>query len=116
MLRYPATPADPLVLSIENDGLRPSQPIDARPGHWGVRNMQEYADAIGATIRWTAPPEGGTRVTVVVPATVLANGPPREPLLTSLPSWADPWYEEAHEETPGGGSAGRDGEAEDNAG
>lgn len=116
VLRYPATPADTLVLSIENDGLRPSQPIAARPGHWGVRNMQEYADAIGATIRWTALPEGGTRVTVVVPATVLVNGPPREPLLTSLPSWADPWYEEAHEDTPGGGSAGRDGEAEESAG
>lgn len=102
VLRYPATPAESLVLSIENDGLRPSQPIAARPGHWGVRNMQEYADAIGSTIRWSTPPTGGTRVTVVVPAAVLVHGPPREPALTGLPTWADPWYEEGQAD-PGRG-------------
>lgn len=66
-LDFPRDTGKPLVLTIANDGPRPLQPIEPKRSHWGVRNMREYADSIGATIRWTHPEAGGTNVIVTVP-------------------------------------------------
>ncbi|HMQ31803.1 MAG TPA: PDZ domain-containing protein [Chloroflexaceae bacterium] len=87
-LRFPVEATDPLVLMIRNDGEAPPQEIVPVPGHWGVRNMREYAEAVGATIRWTYPEAGGTCVTVVVPAEVITRGVVVEPPLATLPTWA----------------------------
>lgn len=88
-LRFPAEEQEPLVLTVQNDGLTPPRPISAVPGHWGVRNMQEYADSVGATIAWSVPATGGTLVTVVVPAAVVINGVPPEAPWSTLPSWTE---------------------------
>lgn len=88
-LRLPAEEQEPLVLTVQNDGLTPPRPISATPGHWGVRNMREYADAVGATIAWSVPATGGTLVTVVVPAAVVINGVPPEVPWSTLPSWTE---------------------------
>ncbi|MEI8305449.1 MAG: hypothetical protein WCF99_00155 [Chloroflexales bacterium] len=88
-LRFPGAELEPLVLMIQNDGEPPQQEIVPIPGHWGVRNMREYAEAVGATIRWTYPESGGTCVTVVVSAKVITRGVDVEEPLVMLPAWAD---------------------------
>lgn len=88
-LRFPLQETDPLVLTVQNDGEPPRQAVAPVPGHWGVRNMQEYAEAVGATIRWSHPAAGGTCVTVEVPAAVIRHGVVTEPWLAALPAWAD---------------------------
>lgn len=88
-LCFPSGATDPLVLMIQNDGESPRQEIVPVPGHWGVRNMREYAEAVGATIRWTYPESGGTCVVVVVPAEVVAHGIAGDPLRAMLPDWTD---------------------------
>ncbi len=88
-LRFPKVETDPLVLMIQNDGEPPQQEIVPVPGHWGVRNMREYAEAVGATIRWTYPEFGGTRVTVVVPTEVITRGVAVDLPLATMPAWAD---------------------------
>jgi len=70
---FPTEKASPLVLTIVNDGPRLWEPIEPRRNHWGVRNMREYADAVGATIRWDRPEQGGVCVVVSVPPEVLAH-------------------------------------------
>jgi signal transduction histidine kinase len=72
-LRYPSASGDALVLTIANDGPSPEQPIAPRPHHWGVRNMREYADSVGATIQWVHPAAGGTRVMVTLPPEITAR-------------------------------------------
>jgi signal transduction histidine kinase len=70
---FPTNSTQPLLLTVTNDGPHPPQPIVAKSGHWGVRNMREYAEAIGGTTRWTYPEEGGTCVVVTLPPAVVAH-------------------------------------------
>lgn len=76
-VRYPCDVSEPLVLSIANDGPRLLEPIEPKRNHWGVRNMREYADAHGATIRWERPESGGVIVIVEVPPSVLTRVVPK---------------------------------------
>jgi signal transduction histidine kinase len=90
-LRFPAHPTDALALSVCDNGQGSREPITPRAGHWGVQNMQEYADAIGATICWSHLAAGGTCVEVTVPAAALraevAKASARgAPLMTALNS------------------------------
>ncbi len=86
-LRFPAEEKEPLILMIQNNGESPQQEVAPAPGHWGVRNMREYAEAVGATIAWTHPEIGGTCVTVVVPANVISRSVAARPPRASLPVW-----------------------------
>jgi signal transduction histidine kinase len=52
--------------SIDSDILRGSRPT----GHWGLAGMQERADSLGAALKITARPGGGTHVKVVVPGSM----------------------------------------------
>ena len=72
-VRFPTDESEPLVLTIANDGPRPPEPIAPKRNHWGVRTMHEYADAVGATIRWDRPDTGGTCVVVTVPPDVIGR-------------------------------------------
>jgi signal transduction histidine kinase len=65
-LRFPAKPGEPLTLSVIDNG-RTQQSIVPQRGHWGLRYMQESADAIGGTIQWERCIGGGTCVAVTVP-------------------------------------------------
>jgi len=70
---YPGDNTKPLRLTVTNDGPPPPQPVAARRGHWGVRNMREYAEAVGGTTRWAYPETGGTQVLVTLPAEIIAR-------------------------------------------
>lgn len=70
---YPDDDTKPLILTVTNDGPPPPQPVAARRGHWGVRNMREYAESVGGTTRWAYPEAGGTQVIVTLPAAVIVQ-------------------------------------------
>jgi two-component sensor histidine kinase len=48
-LRFPHELDDPIVLSVRDDG-RTGQPIVPKPGHWGLRYMQEGVQTIGGRL------------------------------------------------------------------
>jgi signal transduction histidine kinase len=52
--------------SIDSDILSGSRPT----GHWGLAGMQERADSLGAALKITARPGGGTHVKIVVPGSM----------------------------------------------
>ena len=57
-----------VLLRVEDDGIG----FDAiaqsgRPGHWGLQNMRERAQAIGATFEIDTAPQAGTRILVDAP-------------------------------------------------
>lgn len=59
-----------LVLTVQDDGQglpQDIQPDTGRPGHWGLRGMQERARLIGAELDWRSVPGQGTTVTLKVP-------------------------------------------------
>jgi signal transduction histidine kinase len=56
-------------LNVADDG-RGFNPADIRPGHFGLRIMQERADKIGATFQVTSEPGQGTRIGVVWEGTI----------------------------------------------
>ena len=59
---------DALGVCIADDGAGfPVETVRARDGHWGLRNMQERADSIGADLRIDSEPAHGTTVIVSVP-------------------------------------------------
>jgi signal transduction histidine kinase len=62
-----STTAGRLEVVIADDGHGMDMPPSAadRP-HYGLRAMRERADAIGATLDWTNPPDGGCRVDLAV--------------------------------------------------
>ena len=64
--------ATDLTLRVRDNGkgLAPDVIDQARPGHFGIRSMQERAAIIGATFR-LASSGAGTEVTLVVPGTVV---------------------------------------------
>lgn len=62
-LSYPVYPDQVLTLVITDNG-RVSKPIQSRPGHWGVRNMQESARAAGGSLTFEQALSGGTSVLV----------------------------------------------------
>lgn len=70
---YPDDDTQPLILTVTNDGPPPPQPVAAKRGHWGVRNMREYAEVIGGTTQWAYPETGGTQVIVTLPPAVIAR-------------------------------------------
>jgi signal transduction histidine kinase len=51
-------------LAIRDDG-RGFEPAHVPPDHFGLRNMRERAQAIGAELNVTSKPGHGTRITVV---------------------------------------------------
>jgi signal transduction histidine kinase len=61
-----ASPIDALVVSITDDG-RGFDVAAPRPGHFGLRGMQEQAELIGARLEIASRPGEGTRVTVEMP-------------------------------------------------
>jgi signal transduction histidine kinase len=68
-LQYPATPAGQIRLSIADNGPA-SQEIAPRPGHWGVRSMQENARVIGGQVIFQREVGVGTTVMLTFPAHV----------------------------------------------
>lgn len=66
---------DALRLRIRDDGsgLERAVAESGKPGHWGIRGMQERATAIRATLRFAKSKGGGTTVDLAVPA-VIAYG------------------------------------------
>lgn len=60
-LCYPETPSGMIQLSIRDNG-RTGKAISASPGHWGVRNMRERAQAVGGTLKFRRELDGGTTV------------------------------------------------------
>ncbi len=65
-LQYAATPDGWVRLSISDNG-RASQAIEPRPGHWGVRFMQESARAVGGQIAFQRQAGGGASVIFTFP-------------------------------------------------
>jgi signal transduction histidine kinase len=63
-LRYPDTAGGMIALSIQDNGFT-GQVITIKPGHWGVRNMQERARAVGGMLEFRREPDGGTTVVFV---------------------------------------------------
>jgi signal transduction histidine kinase len=57
-----------VLLCVEDDGVG-FDPAEqgSRPGHWGLQNMRERAQAIGATLEIATAPQAGTRVRVEAP-------------------------------------------------
>jgi signal transduction histidine kinase len=84
LVRFPQTAADPLEISIRDNGCARRRPITPKIGHWGVRNMREYAEAIGAQLTWHYPETGGTWVEITVPAEVLQTPAPEGALHARL--------------------------------
>jgi signal transduction histidine kinase len=59
---------DRVLLRVEDDGIGfDHAPQASRPGHWGLQNMRERAQAIGATLEIDTAPRAGTRVLVEAP-------------------------------------------------
>lgn len=58
-----------VVLRIYDDGrgIEPDILAAGRPGHWGLRGMQERAENIGGNASITSEPGGGTHVVIRVP-------------------------------------------------
>jgi signal transduction histidine kinase len=67
LLRYPEHQRDVCELVVTDDGIGLSS-VAARPGHWGLRSMQERARLIGGTLTIERGANGGTRVTARFPA------------------------------------------------
>ncbi len=61
---YLSDEADSITLQIEDNG-RGFDPTTPRPGHFGLKIMQERADAIGARLTIDTGPGAGTRVGLV---------------------------------------------------
>lgn len=61
---YLSDEADSITLQIEDNG-RGFDPSTPRPGHFGLKIMQERADAIGARLTIDTGPGAGTRVELV---------------------------------------------------
>jgi signal transduction histidine kinase len=70
--RHEAGAADQLVLELADNGIGMPDRAPVVAGH-GLKNMQARATAIGATLRFDAPPHGGTRVTIVLPVNPAAD-------------------------------------------
>lgn len=70
--RHETGAAHQLVLEIADNGIGMSDPAPFVTGH-GLKNMQARATAIGATLRFDSPPQGGTRVTIVLPVNPVAD-------------------------------------------
>jgi signal transduction histidine kinase len=66
-LRYPDTAGGMIALSIHDNGST-GQVITIKPGHWGVRNMEERARAVGGMLEFRREPDGGTTVVFVFAA------------------------------------------------
>lgn len=61
-LRYPVALSDQVQMIIQDNGTS-EQSIKAKPGHFGMRNMQESARAIGGSLHVHRVPTGGTMIT-----------------------------------------------------
>src|SRR5690242_1090120 len=65
-----------LLLEVEDDGRGIALPIDyaalLRRGHLGLAGMRERAERVGGALTFVARPEGGTRVTLLLPLPDLA--------------------------------------------
>lgn len=62
-LQYPAYPDNLLTLAISDNG-RTGKVIQARAGHWGVRNMHESARVAGGVLQFKQALGGGTNVVI----------------------------------------------------
>jgi signal transduction histidine kinase len=65
-LIYPSIEGDQVQLIIQDNG-RTNQVINIKPGHWGIRGMQERAAAVGGSVQFRQVPEGGTAVVFTFP-------------------------------------------------
>jgi two-component system nitrate/nitrite sensor histidine kinase NarQ len=65
-LRFPLTAAQLLMIEVRDNG-RAGTRIAARPGHLGLRSMQERATSIGGTVSWSRQYGGGTTVHIQAP-------------------------------------------------
>jgi signal transduction histidine kinase len=63
--------SDLIVRVLDNGkGIDPEIVANGRPGHFGLRGMQERAARIGGTLSLASSPHSGTRVELIVPARV----------------------------------------------
>jgi signal transduction histidine kinase len=67
-LRYPSTPRDIMTLEIVDDG-QGDVSITPKPGHWGVRTIQESARLIHGVVDFITEQGKGTCVRLTFPAT-----------------------------------------------
>jgi signal transduction histidine kinase len=54
-------------------GFDPDRPVFMPDDHWGLANMKERADQIGAQFRLTSTPGGGTEIETIVPNAPVAG-------------------------------------------
>lgn len=69
---FPVAPDQPLIIQVCDNG-QAGTPIAARPGHLGLRSMQERATSIGGRVTWQARPTGGTAVLIQAPTQVVVD-------------------------------------------
>jgi signal transduction histidine kinase len=54
-------------------GFDPAKPVFTPEDHWGLANMKERADQIGAQFRLTSSPGRGTEIETIVPTRVASS-------------------------------------------
>jgi signal transduction histidine kinase len=62
-----------LEIDISDNGNAPSSSL-ARSGHYGVRGMQERAEALGGSVVFASQDAGGLKVLVRLPLPLLVQG------------------------------------------
>lgn len=56
-----------LKINDDGDGIEPDLVSGGRPGHWGIRNMKDRAQNIGATLEISSQPDKGTSLVLTLP-------------------------------------------------
>ncbi len=80
-VRFDRSP-DGMVVTITDNGrgIRPEEPKRSGRPHFGLQTMRERAESIGAALRLEALEEGGTRVTLTLPARRETQGGEANPI------------------------------------
>lgn len=61
-------------ISDNGDGIDPNLVDQGRPGHWGIDNMRQRAQKIGAVLSISGRPKNGTSVELTVPVELARQG------------------------------------------
>jgi signal transduction histidine kinase len=71
-LTYPSISEDLVQLFVRDNGCT-NQVIALKPGHWGIRGMQERATAVGGTLQFHQEPTAGTTMIFTFPYSIVEN-------------------------------------------